>query len=317
MKEKSIVLAGRSHAATRLIDCLPPVRGRYTARHSLAHTTWFRVGGKSEVTFWPEDVEDLAYFLATRPVYVPVMAIGVGSNLLVRDGGVPGVIIKLGRNFSAINLEKDNFLHCGAAALDGNVSAVAAMAGVGGLEFLSFIPGTIGGALRMNAGAYGAEIRDVLVETEAIDGRGQRHRVGPTAFSYRYAAVKRDWVFTWAVLQGRRENPSSIAVRMATMRRHREESQPLQARTCGSTFKNPNGVKAWELIDNAGCRGLQIGGAMVSREHCNFLINTGGATAADIEALGENVRRRVWKTSGVLLEWEICRIGLPVREKES
>ncbi len=314
MKAKSI--AARSHAATRLIDRLPPVRGRYTARHSLAHTTWFRVGGESEVTFWPEDVEDLAYFLATRPVDVPVMAIGVGSNLLVRDGGVPGVIIKLGRRFASINIENDTFLHCGAAALDVNVAAVAAMAGVGNLEFLSCIPGTIGGALRMNAGAYGAEIRDVLVETEAIDGRGHRHRVGPTAFSYRYAAVERDWVFTWAVLQGSREHPSSIAVRTATMRRHREESQPRRTRTCGSTFKNSNGVRAWELIDHAGCRGLRIGGAMVSRKHCNFLINTGGATAADIEALGENVRRRVWEKSGVVLEWEICRIGLPVMGTE-
>ena len=317
MKATKNALTAQSHAATRLIDLLPPVRGHYAAQTPLARTTWFRVGGKSEVMFWPDDVEDLAYFLATRPADVPVMAIGVGSNLLVRDGGVPGVIVKLGRRFATVTVESCCRLHCGAAALNVTVAAVAGMAGVGGLEFLSCIPGTIGGALRMNAGAYGAELRDVLVESEAIDGRGQRHRVGPTAFSYRYAAVERDWVFTWAVLEGRRDNPSAIAARTVTMRRHRQESQPLRTRTCGSTFKNPKGVRAWELIDNAGCRGLQMGGAMISRKHCNFLINIGGATAADLEALGEKVRRRVWETSGILLEWEICRIGLPVRETQS
>ncbi|VBB68872.1 UDP-N-acetylenolpyruvoylglucosamine reductase [invertebrate metagenome] len=295
-----------------LIDRLPLVRGRYTARTPLARTTWFQVGGESEIMFWPADVEDLTHFLATRPADVPVMVIGVGSNLLVRDGGVPGVIIRLGRCFAAITVETGGRLHCGAAALDANVAAIASMAGVGGLEFLSGIPGSIGGALCMNAGAYGTEIRNVLVETEAVDGRGQRHRVGPTAFSYRHAAIAKDWVFIGAVLQGYLDSPAAVAARIAKMRLHREESQPLRTRTCGSTFKNPKGARAWELIDNAGCRGLQRGGAMVSGKHCNFLINTGGATAADIEALGEEVRRRVWETSGITLEWEVRRIGQPI-----
>ena len=300
-------------AMTSLIERLPAVRGRYTGDADLAKTTWFRCGGPAEVLFRPADAEDLVEFLATRPADVPVTVIGVGSNLLIRDGGVPGVVIRLARGFTEVTLEEGDRLRAGAGALDLNVALTAQQAGLTDLEFFSGIPGTVGGALRMNAGAYGGEIKDVLVEAEAVDPFGKRHRLDAAAmgFSYRRSEVPAGWIFLSALLQGRKGDPASIAQRMADIRKSREETQPTRARTGGSTFKNPEGHKAWQLIDKAGCRGLRIGDAMVSDKHCNFLINTGAATAADIETLGEEVRRRVFESSGIRLEWEIRRIGVP------
>jgi UDP-N-acetylmuramate dehydrogenase len=294
---------------------LPQVRGRLSADAPLAGITWFRVGGSAEIMFRPADRDDLATFLAGKPAGLPVTVIGVGSNLLVRDGGVPGVVIRLGREFARIAAEGEQ-IRAGAAALDLNVAIAARDAGLAGLEFLSGIPGTIGGALRMNGGAYGREMTDVVVEGEALDDSGHLHRLTHKdfGFSYRHCDLPEDWIFTGALLQGRRDDPQAIQARMAEIQKAREESQPIRTRTGGSTFANPStpearGRKAWQLIDEAGCRGLRIGGAQVSERHCNFLINTGDATAADIETLGEEVRRRVKEKTGVTLEWEIRRIG--------
>jgi UDP-N-acetylmuramate dehydrogenase len=297
---------------TPLIGRLPPVRGRLTAEAPLAGITWLRVGGPAEVMFRPADRADLMAFLAAKPADVPVTVIGVGSNLLVRDGGVPGVVVRLGRGFADIAIE-DERVAAGAAALDVNVARAACQAGVAGLEFLSGVPGTIGGALRMNAGAYGAELGDVLVAAEALDPLGGLHRLAAAqlGLAYRHAAVPEDWVFLGAELAGWRDEPGAIAGRIADIQGRREATQPIRTRTGGSTFANPPGHKAWELIDRAGCRGLRRGGAMVSEKHCNFLINTGGATAADLEELGELVRARVAADSGITLEWEIRRIGIP------
>ena len=294
-----------------LIDRLPAVRGRYGADASLAQVTWFRVGGPAEVLFRPADIDDLASFLAAKPADVPVTVIGVASNLLVRDGGVPGVVVRLGRGFVEITAEGDR-VFAGAGALDGNVALVARNAGLAGLEFLSGVPGTIGGALRMNAGAYGSEMKDVTIAASALDARGGRHRLelDRLGFSYRHCGIAEDWIFTGAELRGRADDPAAIQARMDDITDRREASQPVRTRTGGSTFANPPGHKAWELIDKAGCRGLRLGGAMVSEKHTNFLINTGDATAADIETLGEEVRRRVFERFGVTLEWEIRRIGI-------
>jgi len=296
----------------RLIDRLPPVRGRLSENAPLAPVTWFRVGGPAEVMFRPADVEDLAAFLAAKPAEVPVTVIGVASNLLVRDGGVDGVVIRLGRGFTTVEA-KGTIVEAGAAALDLNVALAAREAGLGGLEFLSGVPGTIGGALRMNAGAYGSEIKDVLLSADALDASGARHTLAPAEMqlSYRRCGVPEDWIFTGARLVGVPMAAEEIQRRMAEIQAQREASQPIRARTGGSTFANPPGHKAWELIDRAGCRGLARGGAMVSEKHTNFLINTGTATAADIEGLGEEVRRRVFEQFGVTLEWEIRRIGRP------
>ncbi len=293
-----------------LIDRLPPVRGRLTADAPLAAVTWFRVGGPAEVMFRPADPDDLAEFLAKRPPDVPVTVIGVASNLLVRDGGVEGVVVRLGRGFAAIEITGAR-VAAGAAVLDLNVAIACRAAGVGGLEFLSGIPGTIGGALRMNAGAYGREIKDVLESATALDNTGQRHELGlaEMGLGYRHCGVPEDWIFTGAVLRGVETDREAIQKRMDRIQSEREASQPIRARTGGSTFANPPGHKAWELIDRAGCRGLARGGAMVSEKHTNFLINTGTATAADIEGLGEEVRRRVFDKFGVTLEWEIRRVG--------
>ncbi len=298
---------------TRLIDRLPPVRGRYTENAPLAPTTWFRVGGPAEVMFRPADAEDLAAFMAARPADVPVTVIGVASNLLVRDGGVRGVVVRLGRGFADVAVDGE-MVSAGAGALDITVAQTAAELRLTGLEFLSGIPGTIGGALRMNAGAYGGEVKDVLVEAEAVDGFGQRHRLEAArlGLAYRHCALPEHWIFTRATFQATRGDLEAIGARMAEIRRAREDSQPVRARTGGSTFANPPGMKAWVLIDRAGCRGLAIGGAQVSDKHCNFLLNTGNATAADIEALGEEVRRRVQAECGVALDWEIRRIGEPL-----
>ena len=293
-----------------LIDRLPPVRGRIAANAPIGPMTWFRVGGPAEVLFRPADEADLAGFLRALPDGVPVTVIGVASNLLVRDGGIPGVTIRLGRGFVEVAAEGD-MVTAGAGALDLNVALTAAEVGIAGLEFLSGVPGTIGGGLRMNAGAYGSEIKDVLVEASAVDRAGAVHRV-PAAelgLSYRHSAASEDWIFTSALLRGRRGDPAEIAARMDEIRAAREASQPIRARTGGSTFANPPGDHAWRLIDEAGCRGLTRGGAMVSEKHTNFLINTGAATAADIEGLGEEVRRRVHAKFGIALRWEIRRIG--------
>ena len=299
-----------------LIDRLPPVRGRLTENAPLDRVTWFRVGGPAEVLFKPADREDLIDFMKAKPADVPVMVLGVGSNLLVRDGGVPGVVLRLGRAFVELAPEEGSVLSAGAGALDINVAKAAQLAGIAGLEFFCGVPGTLGGALRMNAGAYEKETRDVLIEAEAVDGSGGLHRVAAAdlGMSYRHSAAPQDWIFLSARLQGEPGDPEAIAKRMEEIQNRREESQPIRTRTGGSTFKNPPGHKAWQLIDKAGCRGLTLGGAQVSEKHCNFLINQGGATAHDIEALGEEVRRRVKETSGIALEWEIKRVGVGAGE---
>jgi UDP-N-acetylmuramate dehydrogenase len=304
------MMAPAPHSSPALIDRLPPVRGRLTANAPIGPLTWFRVGGPAEVLFRPADAADLADFLKQLDPNVPVTVIGVGSNLLVRDGGVPGVTIRLGRGFADVGVHGET-IHAGAGALDLNVALSAAEAGVAGLEFLSGVPGTIGGALRMNAGAYGSEIKDVLIEARAIDRAGECHRV-PAAdlgLSYRHSGAPEEWIFTGALFRGRHDEPRDIARRMEEIRAAREASQPIRARTGGSTFANPPGDQAWRLVDAAGCRGLARGDAKVSEKHANFLINTGRASAADIEGLGEEVRRRVHAHCGVVLEWEIRRIG--------
>jgi UDP-N-acetylmuramate dehydrogenase len=296
-----------------LIAQLPPVRGRLAANAPIGKQTWFGVGGPAEVLFRPADAEDLSLLLAALPPEIPVTVIGVGSNLLVRDDGIPGVTARLGRGCAAIPVD-GNEIRAGAAALDRIVAFAAAEAGVGGLEFLSGIPGSIGGSVQMNAGAYGREIKDVLVSVTALDRSGHTHTVDCEAMglSYRHSNVDRSWIFIEARLRGVLEDRAEIAARLAGIRATREATQPVRARTGGSTFKNPPGKSAWRLIDAAGCRGLACGGAMVSQKHANFLINTGSATAADLEALGEEVRRRVYDASGVVLEWEIERIGHPI-----
>jgi UDP-N-acetylmuramate dehydrogenase len=299
-----------------LIDRLPAVRGRLRANAPLKDVTWFRVGGPAEVLFRPADRDDLIAFLKNRPADVPVTVLGVASNLLVRDGGVPGVVIRLLRGFVEMQAEGSDVL-AGAGALDLNVAKTAQHAGIAGLEFLCGVPGTIGGALRMNAGAYGTEIKDVLVAAEAVHaGTGEVRTFGvdEIGYGYRHASLPAEWVFLSARLRGHAGDAEAIGRRMAEIQGQRGDSQPIKTATSGSTFKNPAGHKAWQLIDQAGCRGLTIGGAQVSEKHTNFLINTGNATAADLEALGEEVRRRVYETSGVQLDWEIRRIGIAAGE---
>ena len=294
---------------------MPPLRGRMQADVVLAPQTWFRVGGPAETLVRPADSADLSDFLGALPHGVPVIAIGAASNLIVRDGGVPGVVVRLGRGFADIAVENDGIV-AGAAALDVTVAEHAAAAGLAGLEFLSGIPGTIGGAVAMNAGAYGGDIASCLDWAEIVTRSGELVRCpAPTlGFHYRHAALPPGGVVVRARLQARPGDAATIAARMADIRASREAAQPVRARTGGSTFRNPPGMKAWELIDAAGCRGLTRGAAQVSEKHCNFLINTGGATAADIEGLGEDVRRRVQAASGVALEWEIKRIGVPASQ---
>src|SRR5262245_17810847 len=298
-------------SSNHLIDRLTKPRGRLTADAPLGPQTWFAAGGPAEVLFRPADVEDLADFLRALPGDVPVTVLGVGSNLLVRDGGGKGVVIRLLRSFTAISVEGTEVV-AGAGAPDLNVALTAREHQLAGLEFLSGIPGTIGGALAMNAGAYGGELAQVLISAEAVDRAGSLPRVdvGELGFSYRHSGAPADWIFTAARLRAHKADPLEIARRMAEIDSARTESQP-RSRTGGSTFVNPPGHKAWELVDQAGCRGLRIGQAQVSEKHCNFLINLGDATAADIEALGEEVRRRVFDKSGIRLEWEIRRIGVP------
>lgn len=294
-----------------LIDRLPRPRGRLTADAALGPQTWFRAGGAAEVLFRPADVEDLAKFMAALPSDVPVTVLGVGSNILVRDGGVKGVVIRLLRGFTGISVE-DGEIVAGAGALDLNVALTARDHALAGLEFLSGIPGSIGGALRMNAGAYEGDLSQVLITAEAVDRAGKVHAVPASAlgFSYRHSEAPADWIFTAARLRATPGDQLAIARRIVEIDAARTDSQP-RSRTGGSTFVNPPGHKAWQLIDQAGCRGLQVGAAQVSEKHCNFLINLGEATASDIEGLGEEVRRRVLEKTGVQLEWEIRRIGEP------
>ncbi len=290
------------------------VAGRVSYAQSLAPYTWFRVGGAAEALFSPADEDDLAVFLSRLPATVPVTVIGLGSNLIVRDGGVEGAVIRLGgRRFNAIDVTEDLRVVAGAAAPDPFVAKAAATAGVDGLAFLRGVPGSIGGALKMNAGAHGGEIKDVLIEARGVDRRGKACVFSNVdmGFSYRHSSAPDDVIFTRAALQGRPGDPDAVLAEMERITRAREASQPIREKTGGSTFKNPPGAKAWELIDRAGCRGLVLGDAEVSVMHCNFLINRGHATAADLEALGEEVRQRVLETSGVTLEWEIKRIGRP------
>ncbi len=312
-----MMMAAAQHTP-RLVERLPAVRGRLTENAPLHRVTWFRVGGPAEVLFRPEDPADLRDFLAGCPADVPVTVLGVGSNLLVRDGGVPGVVIRLTRAFNAIQ-PGGTAITAGAGALDANVAKTAQQRGIGGLAFLAGVPGSIGGALRMNAGAYGTEIKDVLTWAAAIhrDGTERRFAPGELGFAYRHCSLDANWIFTRARLQGRPEASDAIATEIARIQQQRGDSQPIRTRTSGSTFKNPAGLKAWRLVDAAGCRGLRVGGAMVSEQHTNFLINTGDATAHDIETLGETVRRRVFETSGVELAWEIRRVGVAANAPES
>jgi len=298
---------------SRLVASLPELRGRLKAEAPLKDFTWFRAGGPAEVLYSPADEADLAYFLRETPSGIPVTIIGLGSNLLVRDGGIEGVVIRLGRGFGEIRIEDDHRLRAGTAVPDVKVARAAADAGIAGLSFYRGIPGCVGGALRMNGGAHGRETKEVLVEARAVDRQGGIH-VLPVAelhYDYRHCGAPEDFIFTEALFQGEPGEPEAILAEMDGIAAYREQAQPIKSRTGGSTFKNPPGKKAWQLIDAAGCRGLMVGDAKVSEMHCNFLINEGNATGADIETLGETVRARVKETSGIELEWEIKRLGIP------
>ncbi|HEY6995409.1 MAG TPA: UDP-N-acetylmuramate dehydrogenase [Xanthobacteraceae bacterium] len=297
---------------TDLKACLPDLRGRLLGNQPLAELTWFRVGGPAQALFVPEDEADLAYFLGHLPSDIPVTVIGLGSNLIVRDGGVPGVVIRLGRGFGEVKVEDGARIRAGAAVPDVKISRAAQEAGLAGLAFFRGIPGALGGALRMNGGAYGRETKDALIEARGVDRQGCVHLFSnrDMHYSYRHCGVPDDVIFTQALFQGAPGDSAAIAAEMEKITESREATQPIKSRTGGSTFKNPPGRKAWQLIDAAGCRGLKIGGAQVSQMHCNFLINLGSASAADIETLGETVRARVCESSGVELEWEIKRIGV-------
>lgn len=294
-----------------LKSAMPDLRGRLLANESLAPLTWFRVGGPAQILFTPADEDDLAYFLSRLQSDIPVYTVGVGSNLIVRDGGVSGVVIRLSpRGFGEIKTEGDT-VRAGTAALDKRVAEAAAAANIGGLEFYFGIPGSIGGALRMNAGANGGETKDVLVEAQGVTRNGERVRFSNAdmKFVYRNSGVDTSIIFTSALFRGVVTDADKIRARMNDVQRHRETAQPIREKTGGSTFKNPPGHSSWKLIDAAGLRGFRVGGAQVSEMHCNFLINTGDATARDIETLGESVRARVKDHSGVELQWEIKRIG--------
>lgn len=296
-----------------LTAAMPDLRGRLASGTELKDYTWFRVGGPAEVLFSPADEADLAYFMKALPDGVPVTMIGLGSNLLVRDGGIDGVVIRLGRGFNEIKVEDGSRLRVGTAVPDVKVARAAADAGIAGLSFYRGIPGGVGGALRMNGGAHGTETCDILVEARAVDRAGNIHVV-PVAdmhYAYRHCGAPEDYIFTEALFQGRPGDPAAIIAEMDEIAAYREEVQPIKSRTGGSTFKNPDGNKSWQLIDAAGCRGLAVGDAKVSELHCNFLINEGNASAGDLERLGETVRARVKETSGVQLEWEIKRLGKP------
>ena len=291
---------------------LDGVRGRITRDAPLAPYTWLRVGGPADLLFSPADAEDLATFLAQVPDDVPVTVIGVGSNLLVRDGGVDGVVIRLGaKGFGQIERVGEARLRAGAAVPDKRLAAAALEAGLGGFAFYHGIPGTVGGALRMNAGANGTETTQRVVEVEAVDRQGRRHRLrhADMGYTYRHSAAAPDLIFTAAIFEGEPQDAASVRREMDAVQHHRETVQPVREKTGGSTFKNPEGGSAWRSVDAAGLRGFRVGGAQMSEMHCNFMINADEATAHDLETLGETVRRRVHEGSGVLLEWEVKRIG--------
>jgi UDP-N-acetylmuramate dehydrogenase len=293
------------------LDTLPRVRGRLTPQAPLAPLVWFKAGGSAEWLFEPKDSDDLSDFLADLDPGVPVMGLGLGSNLIVRDGGVPGVVVRLGKAFAKVEAMDRTALRCGGGASGILVSSTARDAGIAGLEFLRSIPGTVGGFVRMNGGAYGREVKDVLVEADIVLRSGKKVTLPLEALQYRYrhSELPEGAIVVGAVFRGREGEPQAIQEEMDRIAAEREASQPLRSKTGGSTFKNPAGTKAWKLIDEAGCRGLTIGGAQVSEKHCNFLLNLGEATAAEIEEIGEEVRRRVKAHSGVELEWEIQRVG--------
>ncbi len=321
---------------------LPQVRGRYTESAPLGEAGWFKCGGRAEVQFKPADLQDLQDFLAATSAPVPdvemsspvcyvgeagtvlIHVFGAMSNTIIRDGGLPGVTIRLGREFAGIEILEGDCVKAGALALDANVAQVAAEAGIAGLEFFSGIPGTIGGALRMNAGCYGSETKDVLVRCEALDRQGRLHTFTPDDLhmTYRHIELPDDYIFISAIFKGQKDSPENVLARMAEIKSKREASQPIREKTGGSTFANPSaediakaglpeGTKVWQLIDMVGGRGLKIGGAVMSEKHCNFMINEGGATAADLESLGEEIRKRVDERFGITLRWEIKRIGEP------
>lgn len=297
----------------RVFGTLPDVRGRLTADTPLAPLVWFKAGGRAEWLFEPADAEDLAAFLAALDPDVPVMALGLGSNLIVRNGGVPGVVVRLGKPIAKVERVDEVTLRCGGGASGILVSSTARDAGIGGVEFLRSIPGTVGGFVRMNGGAYGRETADVLVDCEVVLRSGERRTLAAAAlgYTYRHSELPEGAVVTAATFRGYPAEPVAVAAEMDRIAAAREASQPLRSKTGGSTFKNPPGLKAWVLIDAAGCRGLVRGGAQVSEKHCNFLLNLGAATSADIEGLGEEVRDKVRADSGVTLEWEIQRVGTP------
>lgn len=295
-----------------VIDRLPDVRGRLTDDAPLAPLVWFKAGGAAQWLFEPKDADDLGDFLRALDPAVPVMALGLGSNLIVRDGGVPGVVVRLGKAFAAVQRLDATTLRCGGGASGILVSSTARDAGIGGVEFLRSIPGTVGGFVRMNGGAYGREVKDVLVDCDVILRSGERLTLSrdDLGYTYRHSDLPAGAVVMAATFRGEPADPAAIGAEMDRIAAEREASQPLRSKTGGSTFKNPVGHKAWALIDAAGCRGLTRGDAQVSEKHCNFLLNLGAATAADIEALGEEVRDRVKADSGVTLEWEIQRVGV-------
>lgn len=305
-------MSGFPDITTDLKSAMPELRGRLLANESLAPLTWFRVGGPAQALFTPADEDDLAYFLSKLSSDIPVTVVGVGSNLIVRDGGIEGVVIRLSpRGFGQVTIDGD-VVTAGTAALDKRVAEAAAAANIGGLEFYFGIPGSIGGALRMNAGANGGETKDVLIAAVGIGRDGKKHVFDNAGmqFVYRNSGVDPSVIFTSATFRGPITDPEAIRVRMNEVQAHREMAQPIREKTGGSTFKNPPGHSAWKLVDAAGCRGLRVGGAQVSEMHCNFLINTGDATAHDIETLGDTVRARVLAQSGIDLHWEIKRIGV-------
>jgi UDP-N-acetylmuramate dehydrogenase len=305
---------GFSDLTETFADALPELRGRLKANAPLSDITWFRVGGPAQVLFTPADEADLSYFLKSIPADLPVFVIGLGSNLLVRDGGVPGVVIRLGRGFGGIEVLDGHRLRTGASVPDVKVARAAAEAGISGLHFFRGIPGSIGGALRMNAGAHGTETKDVLESARAVDRQGDIHELSlaDMGYTYRHCAIPPDYIFTSAIFKGAQGDPAAIARQMEEVADYRENNQPIRERTGGSTFKNPPGHSAWKLVDEAGCRSLRIGGASVSTMHCNFLINDEQATGEDLERLGETVRARVKAKSGVVLHWEIIRLGEPL-----
>ena len=296
-----------------MADTLPKVRGKLTPDAPLAKLVWFKSGGAADWLFEPADLDDLSAFLRDLDPATPVMALGLGSNLIVRDGGVPGVVVRLGKAFAQVRYLSEHTLDCGGGASGILVSSTARDHGIAGLEFLRSIPGTVGGFVRMNGGAYGSEVKDILIDCDVVLRSGEQATLPVTAlgYTYRHSELPEGAIVTGARFRGRMGQPEAIQAEMDRIAASREASQPLRSKTGGSTFKNPDGHKAWQLVDEAGCRGLTMGGAQVSEKHTNFLINTGDATSADIEALGDEVRRRVKDTSGVSLEWEIQRVGRP------